>query len=41
MWETIRTFIETNPALASLYSGAIGGSIFIIFEISFLKYGIN
>ena len=28
MWETIRTFIETNPTLASLYSGAIGGSIF-------------
>lgn len=37
MWETIRTFIETNPALASLYSGAIGGSIFYYFRNIFSK----
>ena len=37
MWQTIQTFIETNPTLTAIYSGAIGGSLFYYLKGSFSK----
>lgn len=30
MWQTIQTFIETNPTLTAIYSGAIGGFLILL-----------
>ena len=37
MWQTIQTFIETNPTLTAIYSGAIGGSLFYYCRNIFTK----
>lgn len=38
MWQTIQTFIETNPTLTAIYSGAIGVPYSITVEIYLRRY---